>query len=44
MKVIEKLLQESNVWLDCANLSDTQDQMHYEPVTMALQRGYHVTL
>ena len=26
---------------DCA-LVCTQDQMHYEPVTMALQRGYHV--
>ena len=26
---------------DCV-LICTQDQMHYEPVTMALQRGYHV--
>ena len=36
----EKLLQKECM-ADCA-LVCTQDQMHYEPVTMALQRGYHV--
>lgn len=36
----EELLQQDKI-ADCAMIC-TQDKMHYEPVTMALQKGYHV--
>ena len=36
----EELLQQDKM-ADCAMIC-TQDKMHYEPVTMAMQKGYHV--
>ena len=36
----EELLQQDKM-ADCAMIC-TQDIMHYEPVTMAMQKGYHV--
>ena len=36
----EELLQQDKM-ADCAMIC-TQDKMHYQPVTMAMQKGYHV--